>query len=69
MKKEIRVYGINVELYDSDDNYDTGFHSSWSDEKFIQEAEIQGNVWSLNGFQEAFNNDDINQYVLMIRII
>jgi hypothetical protein len=59
---EIRVYGIDLENYE----FDT-FPGSWEDEKFISEAEIQGNVWSLQGFERDFNEDSLNQNNLFIR--
>jgi len=39
------------------------------DECFMDEAERQGNVYSLIGFQEAFNNDEIHSTLCFIRII
>ena len=47
---EIRIYLVDYcnHEFDSDP-------SEWDDEKFISEAEIQGNVYSLEGFQESWN--------------
>lgn len=53
--KEIRVYLIDIDNYEFEE-----VPTVWKDEKFISEAEIQGNVFSLNGFQEAFNNEELN---------
>ncbi len=40
-----------------------------TDEEFVFEAEAQGNVYSLNGFEAAFNSGDINSYNDFLRII
>lgn len=61
---ETRVYIINVEDFE--------FHNhppSWDDEKFMVEAEKQGSVYSLEGFQKAFNSQDVNTVVDIIRFI
>jgi hypothetical protein len=53
--KEIKVYLIDIDNYEFEE-----VPTVWKDEKFISEAEIQGNVFSLKGFQEAFNNEELN---------
>jgi hypothetical protein len=53
--KEIRVYLIDIDNYEFEE-----VPTIWEDEKFISEAEIQENVFSLKGFQEAFNNEELN---------
>ena len=58
MDKEIRVYGI---LYID--------ASSLTDEEFISEAERQGLVWSLKGFEQTFNQRYISSDEMFIRII
>lgn len=61
---ETRVYIINVENFE--------FHThppSWDDEKFMVEAEKQGSVYSLEGFQKAFNSQDVNTVIDVIRFI
>ena len=60
-KIEIRVYIVSQ---DSNKLFDRDF----SDEKFMEIAEEQGMVYTLKGFQEAFNNLDIN-ISSVIRII
>lgn len=60
---EIRVYGIDVQNYEVND-----LVCDWDDEKFMAKAEEQGNVWSLTGFEDAFNEGIINQSNLIIRI-
>lgn len=59
--KEIKVYGIDVSDIDID-------VLSFNDEQFMDEAEQQGLVWSLKGFEGAFNNEEI-PYDVFIRII
>lgn len=62
--KEIRVYKINA--------FDFEFNTSptqWSNEKFIQEAEIQGGVYTLKGFEEAFNKQEVSADIDFIRIL
>jgi len=66
MKTEIRVYLVDFYNYDFDDNDSP---SDFSDEKFMSEAEKQGNVYSLSGFQNAYNEGDINGENSYIRII
>ena len=60
---ETRVYLVDVENYE----FDTS-PSTWDDEKFINEAEIQGNVYSKENFENECNNDNISPYSF-IRII
>lgn len=64
--KEIRVYLVDFYNYDFDDN-DSPY--DFSDEKFMLEAEKQGNVYTLEGFQYAYNEGDINGENSYIRII
>lgn len=61
--REIRVYKINT----SDYEFDTS-PTQWSDEKFIREAEIQGGVYTLKGFEEAFNSKKVSTIMDFIRI-
>jgi hypothetical protein len=64
-KKEIRVYVIN--------NHDTEFLFRVAEDQkrfndIKDEAERLGSVYSLNGFQEAMNNQDIelgNSFILI----
>jgi hypothetical protein len=57
-EKEIRVYGI---LYQSGVHFD--------DEQFMQQAEEDGLVWSLKGFEQAFNQMYVSSDDMNIRII
>lgn len=54
MKKEIRIYIVDVNMYE----FDTS-PATWSDEKFISEAEIQGNVYTLKSFEKNWNNENV----------
>lgn len=60
MTPEIRVYMIEVEDKGSDD---------YTNEEFMKEAEEQGTVYSLKGFQDYFNYEDWNCQNYYIRII
>ena len=40
-----------------------------TDEEFMNLAEEEGNVYSLEGFQEAFNNSDVNTEIDIVRFI
>lgn len=61
---ETRVYVIDTFDFDID-----VVPTSWDDERFMSEAEIQGSVYTLNGFQEAFNDETVNSSVEFIRFI
>lgn len=60
--KETRVYVINVDKIEED-------YMSLTNEEFMTEAENQGTVYSLKGFENAFNWSDINSFTQVIRII
>lgn len=67
--KEIRVYKINTFDFEFDTyEFDTS-PTQWGNEKFIQEAEIQGGVYTLKGFEEAFNNQEVSADIDFIRIL
>lgn len=60
---EIRVYVLDTfNLKERDWN-------SLTDEEFMTLAEEDGNVYSLVGFTEAFNQQDLNTDVDVIRFI
>ncbi|MEI6586725.1 MAG: hypothetical protein WCL56_11600 [Sediminibacterium sp.] len=62
--KEIRVYGVDILLVDI-----KSFNWDCNDDDWITEAEAQGSVWSLTGFQEAYNTSNIkNTDTLIIKI-
>ena len=65
---ELRVYAYDVEETDND------FHlipiKDITDEEFMEEAERQGRVYTLNGFEKALNeNGSINSTTDIIRFI
>jgi hypothetical protein len=65
-KTEIRVYVVNIEDERVDDVEVIGL----TDEEFMFEAEEQGKVFTLQGFQNAFNeNLGVGQDVDVIRFI
>jgi collagenase-like PrtC family protease len=51
MAQETRVYRVNIDDIEVDTN-------DLTNEQFIAEAEKQGNVYSLTGFVDAFNDDE-----------
>lgn len=62
-KSETRVYVI--------DTFNTVV-KNWNeitDEEFMTLAEESGNVYTLEGFKEAFNNSDINTEIDVLRFI
>lgn len=60
--KETRVYLVNVEKT----HYDV---TKMNNEDFMTEAERQGSVYSLKGFEKDFNEEIINSYTDIIKII
>ena len=62
--REMRVYVVDAINYDFDTLPDT-----WKEEVFMSEAEIQGTVYTLEGFQHAHNNSEIDLADCYIRFI
>ena len=62
MSKELRVYVVDANLLEVS-------YEELTDGEFVQEAENQGNVYSLVGFQEAFNDGEIDASVEVLRVI
>ena len=60
---ETRVYVVDT-LSTRDTNWDI-----ISDEEFMNLAEQDGRVYTLQGFQEAFNLEEINSAIDVIRFI
>jgi len=58
---ETRVYVVDTTKYDK--------ALMWGNETFMRVAEKEGTVYSLQGFQKAFNSEEINSYIDVIRII
>lgn len=61
--KELRVYGISVSESQIDNI------NGATDEEFMAEAERQGQVFSLEGFKNAFNADEFGSEDGIIRFI
>lgn len=61
---ETKVYGINVDEPHGIDNLVDATDSQW-----IAESEMQGWVWSLEGFVSDFNNSEIPFESILIRIL
>lgn len=59
---EVRVYVVDVD----DNNYNG---DETSDEDFMDMAEADGRVYSLDGFQYAFNFGEVNTNTDVIRFI
>ena len=68
--KELRVYVINIEDVDFERQMPVNTTvEELSDKDFIEIAEEQGLVYTLNGFTQAFNNENINSSTDIIRFI
>lgn len=63
-KVETRVYVLEVNSDELYFNFDT-----ISDEEFQNLAEENGRVYTLKGFQDAFNSEEINSSIDVIRFI
>jgi len=62
-REQIRVYGVDLGTLPD-------VHNIWdSPENFITEAEAQGLVWSLKGFELQVNDETINFNNILIKII
>lgn len=62
-REQIRVYGVDLDVLPDE-------HNIWdSPENFIAEAEAQGLIWSLKGFELQANNDQINFNNIFIKIL
>jgi hypothetical protein len=62
--KQTRVYVINTDIQRS-----SIFYKRMTDEEFMDEAELQGTVYSLEGFVEAFNNEEVDTNSDVIKTI
>ena len=60
---EIRVYVIDIFTLEEQ------YWNDLTDDEFMTLAEEQGNIYTLQGFQEAFNSQDINTEIDAIRFI
>ena len=62
MTKELRVYVLDIDIVENYNEYVT-------DEIFMELAEQEGTVYSLKGFQNAFNDELVNSSTDLIRFI
>lgn len=62
-EQEMRVFVVDVDQIGDD------FEPKCDDETFMTQAEMNGTVYSLNGFQEAFNNNEVSTENAFIRFI
>lgn len=62
--KEIRVYVVSCDLYDGEE-----YIPEMTNEQFMDLAEEQGNVYSLNVFETSYNNDWLDTINTFIRFI
>ena len=56
--KEMRVYVLDMSLM-----------NDYTDEEFMEKAENYGSVYTLKGFENAFNSEELNTFVDYIRFI
>jgi hypothetical protein len=61
--QEMRVFVVDVDQADDD------FEPKCDDETFITQAEMNGTVYSLKGFEEAFNDIEVSKENAIIRFI
>ena len=64
--KEIRVYVVSCDLYDGEE-----YIPEMTNEQFMNLADEQGTVYSLNVFESDYNNecvDTINTYIRFIEV-
>ena len=69
---ETRVYVVkNIDSIGlmSDILIDDKHYTDLTDEEFMTLAEEDGTVYTIQGFQEAFNNEEINSAIDVIRFI
>mgnify|MGYP003426866353 CR=1 FL=1 len=64
LKSEIRVYVVNTGIWSFDEDPFT-----WEDDRFIDEAEMQGKIYTLENFQKAFNKKYIDSETEYVRFI
>lgn len=64
----IKVYGVDVDIFYRDSSL-VKLVDDLTNEEFIEEAEMQGLVWSLKGFEKACNESEININRINIKIL
>jgi len=63
-----RIYRVELDDINTKIKHDK-IPVDWKDEEFIAESERQGHVYTLEGFENAFNESGVNEYASYIRII
>jgi hypothetical protein len=64
MNKEIRVYVLDCQDISIDKGYEELTEKEWMDE-----CERQGRVYTLEGFQRAFNEEELNSSIDVIKFM
>ena len=64
MNKEIRVYVLDCQDISIDKGYEELTEKEWMDE-----CERQGRVYTLEGFQRAFNEEELNSSIDLIKFM
>jgi hypothetical protein len=64
----IKVYGVDVDMFYNESSLDK-LLDDLTNEEFVEEAEKQGLVWSLKGFEKACNESEININRINIKIL
>jgi len=59
-KKEWRVYVVSIDEFDMETEVAYPGADGFDEEKFIMYSEEEGRVYTLQGFQEAFNAENIS---------
>lgn len=65
MKTKTRIYGIDVGFDNQCDTEDMDVYDL-SNEEFMDIAEQQGNVWTIYGFVDYFNECEASQIIARI---
>jgi hypothetical protein len=63
--EDIRVYVIDITIANDQEAY----WQDLDDETFIAEAEVQGGIYTLKRFEEAYNEETISTTNTIIRIL
>ena len=66
--ESIRVYGIDLDLIPNKETIRKIVDFELADKEFIDLAELQGFIWSIKGFENEYNIDDLKRQ-LFIRFI
>ena len=61
LKTELRVYVVEAD--------NKKYEPTMNDEEFIGLSEEEGRIYTVDGFQEAFNLEDVNSRIDIVRFI